>query len=429
MIGNVWEWTTDWYCAEARGRCAEGVLHPGEPARRRARRRATIPASPTIRIPRKVRQGRLASVRAELLPPLPPGRAPRRSRSIRRRATSDSAASSETSEHDHDATTSQATMKCPRSTRSEANALSRRSMLLAGTALCRVRHSRAGAAVAQAQRAAQPAPTPADARPNILVIFGDDIGQTECQRLFVRPDGLPHAEHRPHRPRRHDVHRLLRRAELHGRPLDVHHRPGTLAHRPLQGRHCRAPRVGLQAKDIDHRRSCSSRSATPPASSARTTSATATSSCRPSTASTSSSAISTTSTPRKSRSTPTIRRIRHSRRAFGPRGVLQLQGAPIATIRPSDPRFGRVGKQTIEDTGAADQEADGDDRRRDVGCRDRLHQAPGARPNTAVLLLVQHDAHAFPHACAPECAGQAGLTSSRIRRRHDRARRPSSASS
>ena len=34
MIGNVWEWTTDWYLAKARGRRAEGLLHPGESARR-----------------------------------------------------------------------------------------------------------------------------------------------------------------------------------------------------------------------------------------------------------------------------------------------------------------------------------------------------------------------------------------------------------
>ena len=34
MIGNVWEWTTDFYRAAARGRRAEGLLHPREPARR-----------------------------------------------------------------------------------------------------------------------------------------------------------------------------------------------------------------------------------------------------------------------------------------------------------------------------------------------------------------------------------------------------------
>ena len=45
MIGNVWEWTSDWYRAQARGRRAEGVLHSGKSARRARGRRATIPAS------------------------------------------------------------------------------------------------------------------------------------------------------------------------------------------------------------------------------------------------------------------------------------------------------------------------------------------------------------------------------------------------
>ena len=61
-------------CAEARGRCAEGVLHSGKSARR-PRRRQLRPLPANIKIPRKVHQGRLASLRAELLPPLSAGRA------------------------------------------------------------------------------------------------------------------------------------------------------------------------------------------------------------------------------------------------------------------------------------------------------------------------------------------------------------------
>ena len=67
---------------------------------------------------------------------------------------------------------------------------------------------------------------------------------------------------------------------MHGGPLDVHHRPGLPAHRALQGRHARRHRrpAGPTTSRSPRR---SSRSAMPPASSARTISATATSSCRP----------------------------------------------------------------------------------------------------------------------------------------------------
>ena len=33
MIGNVWEWTTDWYVPKHPADAAEGVLHSREPAR------------------------------------------------------------------------------------------------------------------------------------------------------------------------------------------------------------------------------------------------------------------------------------------------------------------------------------------------------------------------------------------------------------
>ena len=53
MIGNVWEWTTDWYVAQARGRCAEGVLHSGESARRPRARTATTRASRRSKFPER----------------------------------------------------------------------------------------------------------------------------------------------------------------------------------------------------------------------------------------------------------------------------------------------------------------------------------------------------------------------------------------
>ena len=52
-------------------------------------------------------------------------------------------------------------------------------------------------------------------------------------------------QHRPHRQRRRDVHRLLRPAKLHRRPRRLHHRPEPDPHRPDQGRdarrRCRPP--------------------------------------------------------------------------------------------------------------------------------------------------------------------------------------------
>ena len=165
--------------------------------------------------------------------------------------------------------------------------------------------------------------------------------------------------------------------------------------------------------------SSSSRSATRPGSSARTTSATATSSSRRCTASTSSSATSTTSTPRRTRSRRTIpppEDFPHFRERFGPRGVLHCW----ATRRGRRHRARALGSgRQAADRGhrAADEEADGDDRRRGPGARARLHRPP-ARRRHAVLRVVQHHPHALPH--APE-AGEhrAGRTLAVALPRHD----------
>ena len=77
---------------------------------------------------------------------------------------------------------------------------------------------------------------PAAEKPNILVIFGDDIGQTN---LSIYSKGLM-GYRTPNIDRigkeGGGLHRLLRRAELHRRPLDLHHRPGDAPDGPLQGR-------------------------------------------------------------------------------------------------------------------------------------------------------------------------------------------------
>ena len=61
-------------------------------------------------------------------------------------------------------------------------------------------------------------------RPNILVIWGDDIGITNLSCYSDGLMGYRTPEHRPHRRRGDALHRLLRRAELHRGPVVVHHR-------------------------------------------------------------------------------------------------------------------------------------------------------------------------------------------------------------
>ena len=76
MIGNVWEWTTDWFSSQHEADAVEAVLHAREPARRaRGPELRSLPAADQD--PAQGDQRRLAPVRAELLPALPPGRAPR----------------------------------------------------------------------------------------------------------------------------------------------------------------------------------------------------------------------------------------------------------------------------------------------------------------------------------------------------------------
>ena len=93
----------------------------------------------------------------------------------------------------------------------------------------------------QAQQQTQKQPQASGGKPNILVIFGDDT----ANRMLAPTGwgyGVSDAQHRPPRPRRHDLYRLLRRAELHGGALDFHHRSGDLTHRTFQGWHSRRAR-------------------------------------------------------------------------------------------------------------------------------------------------------------------------------------------
>ena len=87
-----------------------------------------------------------------------------------------------------------------------------------------------------------------DQRPNVLIIWGDDIGQSNlsCYSNGLMGYRTPNIDRIAAEGRA--VHRLLRGAELHGWAGRVHHRPEPVPHRSDQGGPARAP-LGLQAQD------------------------------------------------------------------------------------------------------------------------------------------------------------------------------------
>jgi hypothetical protein len=90
-------------------------------------------------------------------------------------------------------------------------------------------------------------------KPNILILWGDDIG---WWNISYNNHGLmgyrtpPTSTASPTRAR---LHRLLRPAELHRRPRRLHHRAEPIPHRPDQGRHA-GRRPGPAPGRPDHRR-------------------------------------------------------------------------------------------------------------------------------------------------------------------------------
>ena len=113
------------------------------------------------------------------------------------------------------------------------------------------------------------------------------------------------------------------------------------------------------------------------------------------------------------------------RAKFGPRGVLKCKATDT---RRSDRRSALRPDRQADHRGyrPAHQEADGDHRRRNLSRRHRLHEA-AARRGQAVLLLVERHAHAPAHARARRASRPLQTRRQRVHRRHDRARRAPSA--
>ena len=85
-----------------------------------------------------------------------------------------------------------------------------------------------------------------------------------------------------------------------------------------------------------------------------------------------------------------------------PRGVLKCKATDEVSTEPDDPKFGPVGKQTHRGHRPAEHQADGDHRRRHRRPHRRLHQA-SARGGQPVLRVVQLHPHARVH---PHQAGE-----------------------
>ena len=88
-------------------------------------------------------------------------------------------------------------------------------------------------------------------KPNILVIWGDDIGQFNvgAYNMGVMGYKTPNIDTIA---RGGGLHRLVRPAIVHGRPRGVHHGSVADSHRPHQGRPARCAR-GHEEGRPDHR--------------------------------------------------------------------------------------------------------------------------------------------------------------------------------
>ena len=185
MIGNVWEWTTDWYSSKHEADAPKACCIPENPRGGREDE-SYDPCQPNIKIPRKVLKGG-----SHLCAP----NYCRRYRPAARHAEPVDTSTSHvgfrcvvrTGAH-HDVIITSKGDECPSEQEQGRTTLhlntpkmrpSRRNILLGTPRWWRQRQSTSGA-LAQAQKAAPAAaaatPAGSGSKPNILVIWGDDVG-------------------------------------------------------------------------------------------------------------------------------------------------------------------------------------------------------------------------------------------------------------
>src|SRR3984893_5110961 len=159
--------------AEARSRCAEGVLHSGKSSRW-VRGRELRLLSAEYQDSTQGAQRRLASLRSQLLPPLSSRRASCRAD---RHLGKPCRLQVHHEKEDHVMSNDKIPEKPEMSAEPTGGGLKRRDLLLSGSSLVAVSALSAAGLTSTAQ-AQQPATAPAAAgpRPNIVVIMGDDIG-------------------------------------------------------------------------------------------------------------------------------------------------------------------------------------------------------------------------------------------------------------